>query len=294
MLERESVGDPKIPLTPSSSGGSEQQPFEMLLVNAPSDFVGRTFTKMFNDGIEYEGRIISFNKLNGFWKVQYLDGQKEDFDFADMEQYLIEKSGEEKEPEKEQLREKEPEKEETTEKQQNETGDQEWQRSVMEMLGAMKTQIAEIQNNKPAETEGEWADKYMEGLVAHKSDSQDLGSKAGAAKKAQSKKKLTTSEKPRKVNGRYTNKQLEEAAETAEQILEGKDPETYDCHNLTVKDMIALTTIAWQSEFPVKPYITQMHKAIPVFLVCWNEKLQKENKTEQGNDKRKRKRQAKE
>jgi hypothetical protein len=62
---------------------------KMLLINRPRDFVNRLFTKIFNDGKPYEGRITSYNKKTKYWTAQYPDGDVNEFNIEDMELHVI-------------------------------------------------------------------------------------------------------------------------------------------------------------------------------------------------------------
>ena len=63
-----------------------------LLCNRPREFIGRTFEKCFDHhGTPqlYNGRIINYQSKSGFFKVQYDDGEKEDFDNRDVIHHII-------------------------------------------------------------------------------------------------------------------------------------------------------------------------------------------------------------
>jgi hypothetical protein len=66
----------------------------MVLANRPRDFIGRCFDKNFlrsNGAFEtHTGRIFNYNQKDAFWRVQYEDGQQEDFDAKDIIHYVIE------------------------------------------------------------------------------------------------------------------------------------------------------------------------------------------------------------
>ena len=66
----------------------------MVLANRPRDFIGRCFDKNFllSDGRSetHTGRIFNYNQKDAFWRVQYGDGQTEDFDAKDIIHYVIE------------------------------------------------------------------------------------------------------------------------------------------------------------------------------------------------------------
>ena len=67
----------------------------MVLANRPRDFIGRCFEKGFTRSatgiIElHSGRVYSYNQKDVLWRVQYGDGQTEDFDAKDIIHYVIE------------------------------------------------------------------------------------------------------------------------------------------------------------------------------------------------------------
>ena len=67
----------------------------MVLANRPRDFIGRCFEKGFTRSttgiIElHSGRVYSYNQKDALWRVQYGDGQTEDFDAKDIIHYAIE------------------------------------------------------------------------------------------------------------------------------------------------------------------------------------------------------------
>ena len=67
---------------------------QMILKNRPRDYIGRMFKKRFNDGVIYDGRVLSYNKQTKWWRVQYSDGQIEEFDEEDMKNHVINKQTE--------------------------------------------------------------------------------------------------------------------------------------------------------------------------------------------------------
>jgi hypothetical protein len=64
---------------------------KMTMATRPHDFIGSIFNQDFEDGITYAGRVLSYNKLKKWWKVQYSDGMKADFDDDDIVHYVINK-----------------------------------------------------------------------------------------------------------------------------------------------------------------------------------------------------------
>ena len=64
--------------------------------------IGNKVAKVFEDGKLYRGLIVAFNKP--YWKVEYQDGDKEDFDWKElkkgMEVYNKDKEKEEQENER--------------------------------------------------------------------------------------------------------------------------------------------------------------------------------------------------
>jgi hypothetical protein len=73
----------------SMQGSHTRRQFPVNVVSRPKEFVGRIFNEVFNDEGTYPGRVSSHNKKAGFWKVQCTDGGIEEFNVADMVNYVV-------------------------------------------------------------------------------------------------------------------------------------------------------------------------------------------------------------
>jgi hypothetical protein len=60
------------------------------MANRPRSIIGQHFEKLFRDKL-YAGRVINYNQKTKLWKVQYGDGDNEEFDAKDITHYIIER-----------------------------------------------------------------------------------------------------------------------------------------------------------------------------------------------------------